>query len=131
MDYFRTENTTEETREAIANLSSKKMKKLKRRINKQLYVVPCFMIPGKHNFVVQSKIFDDDLREDTRSQASSKDEFLSDSDVNFELDEEFFIHEIMVPCRKEKVPLCKCTAKYHFTRITFPDQILTFLYYQS
>ena len=52
IDYFRTESTTEETREAIANMSSKKMKKLKRRINKQLYVVPCFMIPGKHNFVV-------------------------------------------------------------------------------
>ena len=41
------------------------------------------------------------------SHASSKNSFLSDDIANYELDEEYFIHEIMVPCRKEKVPLCK------------------------
>jgi len=38
-----------------------KINKDRSKMNRQLYVLPCFLKPGKQTFVVQSKVFDNDL----------------------------------------------------------------------
>ena len=38
-----------------------KLNKDKGKMNRQLYVWPCFLKPGKQTFVVQAKVYEDDL----------------------------------------------------------------------
>jgi len=84
---------------------------------KQLYVMPCFLKPGKHTFIVQSLVSYADITEIKSYSKSTTllDEFEGRSRFtglgkSFNMEElagQHFYHEVAAPQRLERVPLCK------------------------
>ena len=87
------------------------------KMNRQLYVMPCFLKPGKQTFVVQSQMFDSDIhsKENLLKQAKkleaaendtrNYDHIQTKSSVDMIHGEQFYFHQVVAPVRREKVPL--------------------------
>ena len=74
-------------------------------MNRQLYVLPCFLRPGKQTFIVQSKVYQDDLnlsnaeidaKMNSRERSFDEDSNISDvsgcGDLADPICEQFFFH---------------------------------------
>ena len=79
-----------------------------KKIQTQLYVLPCFLKPGKHNMVIQANLPLHVLEQSTHSNyglsTKSPGAGLNSLKSN-EMVEQFFHHEITAPLRQEEVKL--------------------------
>lgn len=96
-----------------------KLNKDKGKMNRQLYVWPCFLKPGKQTFIVQAKVYEDDLLrtlDELESKQKSRQENINsnsedissgsgDGDLEDPICEQFFFHQCVAPIRRERIPL--------------------------
>ena len=89
----------------------------KGKMNMQLYVMPCFLKPGKQTFIVQSQMFHEDIDEahNQSSNYGTPDHRFGHQESTVtemrtedaDLTPQYFFHQAVAPHRREKVPLCK------------------------
>ena len=95
-----------------------KLNKDKGKMNRQLYVLPCFLRPGKQTFIVQCKVYEEDLnlsnaeinaKINSRERSFEEDSNISDlsgsGDLTDPICEQFFFHQCTAPIRRERIPL--------------------------
>ena len=103
-------------------------------MNRQLYVMPCFLKPGKQTFIVQSQMFHEDIDEahNQSSNYGTPDHRFGHQESTVtemrtedaDLTPQYFFHQAVAPHRREKVPLCKYSLIFYLYFCTIVSKAL-------